>query len=66
MQLEVKTATSAETGHAAIGDVAKLKEQTLWGRLFAVVALIWGGGALLGPLIGGVFAHLGAWRLAFL
>ena len=37
----------------------------LWGRLFAVVALIWGGGALLGPLIGGVFAHLGAWRLAF-
>ena len=35
MQLEVKTATSAETGHAAIGDVAKLKEQTLWGRLFA-------------------------------
>lgn len=39
--------------------------EQLWGRLFAVVALIWGGGALLGPLIGGVFAHLGAWRLAF-
>ena len=37
----------------------------LWGRLFAVVALIWGGGALLGPLIGGVFAQLGVWRLAF-
>ena len=39
--------------------------EQLWGRLFAVVALIWGGGALLGPLIGGVFAHLGLWRLAF-
>ncbi|MFI5012950.1 MAG: MFS transporter [Hyphomicrobiales bacterium] len=37
----------------------------LWGRLFGVVALIWGAGSLLGPLIGGVFAGLGAWRWAF-
>jgi len=28
----------------------------LWGRLFGIVAAIWGAGSLLGPLIGGVFA----------
>jgi MFS family permease len=39
--------------------------EPLWGRLFGVVATIWGCGSLLGPLIGGVFADLGAWRLAF-
>jgi len=36
-----------------------------WSRLFGVVALIWGAGSLLGPLIGGVFAGLHAWRMAF-
>jgi MFS family permease len=39
--------------------------ERLWGRLFAVVAVIWAGGSLLGPLIGGVFADLGSWRGAF-
>jgi len=29
-------------------------------------ALIWGAGSLLGPLVGGVFAGLHAWRMAFL
>ena len=37
----------------------------LWGRLFGIVAAIWGAGSLLGPLIGGVFANFGLWRLAF-
>jgi MFS family permease len=37
----------------------------LWSRLFGIVAVIWGVGSLLGPLIGGVFASLGAWRGAF-
>ncbi|HEV2547690.1 MAG TPA: MFS transporter [Stellaceae bacterium] len=37
----------------------------LWGRLFGIVAVIWSAGSLLGPLIGGVFVHLGAWRLTF-
>jgi MFS family permease len=37
----------------------------LWNRLFGIVAVIWGAGSLLGPLIGGVFADLGAWRVAF-
>jgi MFS family permease len=36
-----------------------------WSRLFGVVALIWGAGSLLGPLIGGMFAGLDLWRMAF-
>src|SRR5882672_9087607 len=39
--------------------------QAWWSRLFGVVALIWGAGSLLGPLIGGLFAGLHAWRLTF-
>ncbi len=37
----------------------------LWSRLFGIVAVIWGVGSLLGPLIGGVFALHGLWRAAF-
>lgn len=37
----------------------------LWSRLFGINAFIWGAGSLLGPLIGGVFASLHAWRMAF-
>lgn len=36
-----------------------------WGRLFGMVALLWGAGSLLGPLIGGVFGGPHAWRGAF-
>jgi MFS family permease len=36
-----------------------------WSRLFGVVSLIWGAGSLLGPLVGGVFAGLHVWRMAF-
>jgi hypothetical protein len=36
-----------------------------WSRLFGIVALIWGAGSLLGPLIGGIFAGLHAWRMTF-
>ncbi len=36
-----------------------------WNRLFGIVALIWGAGSLLGPLIGGIFAGLHAWRMTF-
>jgi MFS family permease len=39
--------------------------ERFWSRLFGVVAMIWGAGSLLGPLIGGVFSNLGAWRWAF-
>jgi MFS family permease len=36
-----------------------------WGRLFGIVAAIWGGGSLLGPLIGGAFGGRHTWRGAF-
>ena len=36
-----------------------------WGRLFAVVAMVWGAGSLIGPLIGGIFAKPHDWRVAF-
>ncbi len=39
--------------------------QSWWSRLFGIVALIWGAGSLLGPLIGGIFAGLHAWRMTF-
>jgi MFS family permease len=37
-----------------------------WSRLFGIVAVIWGTGSLLGPLIGGIFASLHAWRMTFI
>jgi MFS family permease len=40
-------------------------EPELWGRLFAITAAIWGGGSLLGPLIGGAFSGPHLWRGAF-
>jgi MFS family permease len=40
-------------------------EPKLWGRMFSVVAAIWGAGSLLGPLIGGLFADAHTWRGAF-
>jgi MFS family permease len=36
-----------------------------WSRLFGIEAVIWGAGTLLGPLIGGIFAGLNAWRFTF-
>lgn len=45
--------------------IQQMFAEPLWGRLFAIIAVIWSAGSLLGPLIGGVFAHLGAWRVAF-
>ena len=39
--------------------------EEFWGRLFGIVAAIWGAGSLLGPLVGGVFADFGFWRGAF-
>jgi MFS family permease len=39
--------------------------QSWWSRLFGIVALIWGAGSLLGPLVGGIFAGLQAWRMTF-
>ncbi|MFC0451351.1 MFS transporter [Rhodococcus jostii] len=41
-----------------------LPEQ-LWARATALVSAMWGVGTLAGPAIGGLFAQLGLWRLAF-
>jgi len=40
-------------------------DPALWARLFGFVAAIWGGGSLLGPLVGASFASPHAWRGAF-
>jgi MFS family permease len=39
--------------------------ERLWTRLMAIVAMIWGVAALCGPLIGGLFSHVGLWRGLF-
>lgn len=37
----------------------------LWPRGMALVSGMWGVATLVGPAVGGIFAELGAWRLAF-
>jgi MFS family permease len=37
----------------------------LWTRASASISAMWGVGLLVGPVLGGVFAELGRWRLAF-
>jgi MFS family permease len=37
----------------------------LWAKATALISAMWGIGTLAGPAIGGLFAQLGAWRLAF-
>jgi len=39
--------------------------EKLWNRLFAIEAIIWAAGSLLGPLIGGFFVNHYGWRGAF-
>jgi MFS family permease len=39
--------------------------KAVWGRLFGIEAVIWGAGSLIGPLLGGLFAHFEAWRWVF-
>lgn len=37
----------------------------LTGPVMAVISVVWGASAFVGPLIGGVFAHYGVWRWGF-
>jgi len=37
----------------------------LWSRMLATISVAWGVAALTGPLIGGLLAERGLWRLAF-
>jgi MFS family permease len=39
--------------------------EKLWNRLFAIEAIVWAAGSLLGPLIGGYFVNHYGWRGAF-
>ncbi|MCV6605761.1 MAG: MFS transporter, partial [Porticoccaceae bacterium] len=39
--------------------------ERLWQRAFALVSGMWGMATLFGPAIGGIFAELNMWRLAF-
>jgi MFS family permease len=39
--------------------------QPLWSRAIALISGTWGVAALSGPFVGGVFAEIGHWRLAF-
>lgn len=40
-------------------------ERALWPRAFALISGMWGVATLIGPAIGGIFADIDAWRLAF-
>ncbi|UPK76440.1 MFS transporter [Nocardioidaceae bacterium SCSIO 66511] len=39
--------------------------ERLWKRAFGLMSAMWGVGNVTGPIIGGLFAELGAWRYAF-
>src|SRR4051794_37936769 len=45
--------------------IQALLPEVLWARALGLVSGMWGIATLVGPLIGGVFADLGAWRAAF-
>jgi MFS family permease len=40
-------------------------EERLWPRAMGLVSGMWGVATLCGPAVGGIFAQLGDWRLAF-
>ncbi|HLT62663.1 MAG TPA: MFS transporter [Microlunatus sp.] len=39
--------------------------EALWKRSYGLLSVMWGIGNVVGPLLGGLFAQLGAWRGAF-
>lgn len=45
--------------------IRRVFAEPLWSRAMALVSGMWGVATLLGPLIGGVFAQMNAWRWAF-
>ena len=49
----------------SMGLVSELYPANLRTRILALVSGVWGVAALIGPMVGGVFAELGWWRGAF-
>lgn len=47
------------------GMVSTLYAEELRPRILSTISGVWGAAALLGPLVGGIFAELGWWRGAF-
>lgn len=45
--------------------IRRVFAEPLWPRAMALVSGMWGVATLLGPLIGGIFAQMHAWRWAF-
>jgi MFS family permease len=45
--------------------IRRVFTEPLWPRAMALVSGMWGVATLLGPLIGGIFAQMNAWRWAF-
>lgn len=45
--------------------ITHLYPATLWPQIIALVSGVWGVSALMGPLVGGLFASAGLWRGAF-
>lgn len=45
--------------------VTRLFPASLWPAMFALVSAVWGVSAMIGPLVGGVFANAGLWRGAY-
>lgn len=39
--------------------------QSMWSRAIALMSTSWSASVLIGPLVGGLFAHFGNWRAAF-
>ena len=49
----------------SMGLIGELYPPALRTRILAMVSGVWGVAALIGPLVGGIFAEIGWWRGAF-
>lgn len=50
----------------AFGVLRSALPERLWPRAVALISAMWGVGNILGPVLGGLFAQIGAWRGAFI
>lgn len=49
----------------AYGVIRLIFPERLWGRAIGLISATWGVATLIGPAIGGIFAEIDAWRMAF-